>query len=103
VPPERLTLYMGHEKSSVMGYRTLYEGSGIYHSNSGLQITQEMYNNDYFMLLFDLTPHRCSSEVHTSLRENFNIYIGLLFSKPLTEYITCLLYLEYVSTVLVNL
>ena len=46
---------MGHEKTSVMGYRTLFEGSGIYHSNSGLHIIH-MYINGYFMLLFDLTP-----------------------------------------------
>ena len=33
IPPEGLSLDMGHEK---MGYRTLFDGSGIHHSNSGL-------------------------------------------------------------------
>ena len=55
VPTKGLSLIMDHEKTSVMGYRTLFEGSGIHHSNSGLQITH-MYINGYFMLLFDLTP-----------------------------------------------
>jgi len=54
------------------------------------------------MLLFDLTPDRSASEVHTSLPENGNIRIELQFSKPLPESITCLLYPEYDSTVLVN-
>jgi len=76
-----------------MGYRTLFEGSGIHHSNSGLQITHDMYINDYFMLLFDLTPDRGASEAHTSFPKNGNIRIELLFSKQLPESITCLLYL----------
>jgi hypothetical protein len=39
IPPEGLSLDMGNEKTCVMGYRTLFEGSGIHHSNTGLQIT----------------------------------------------------------------
>ena len=42
---------MDHEKTSVMGYRTLFEGSGNHNSNSGLQKTHDMYINGYFMLL----------------------------------------------------
>jgi len=41
-PNERLTLGMDHEKTSVMGYRTLFEASGIHHSNTGLQITHDI-------------------------------------------------------------
>jgi len=56
---------MDHEKTSVMGYRTLSEAFGIHHSNSGLQITHDMYINGFFMLLFDLTPYRSASEGHS--------------------------------------
>jgi len=55
---EGLALNMLHEKMSVMGYRTLVEASDIRHSNSGLQITHDMYINGYFMLLFDFTQDR---------------------------------------------
>jgi len=85
-----------------MGYRTLFEESGIHHSNSGLQITHDMYINGYFMRLFVLTPDRGDSEAHTSLPQNGNIKIELQISKPLPESITCLLHPEYDSTVLVN-
>jgi len=37
-----LSLGMDHEKTSIMGYSTLLEVSGIHHSNSGLQITHDM-------------------------------------------------------------
>ena len=52
---EGLTLGMDPEKTSVMCYRTLFEASGIHQSNTGLEITHDMYINGYFMLLFDLT------------------------------------------------
>ena len=56
VPSQGLTLDMDHEKTSVMGCRTLFEGSRIHHSNPGLRITHEMYINSSFMLLFDSRP-----------------------------------------------
>ena len=59
VPSEGLSLDMDHEKSSVMGYKSLFEGSGIHYSNTGIQITYDMYINVYFILPFDLTPDRC--------------------------------------------
>jgi len=90
---EGLSQDMDHEKTSVMVYRTLFEGSDIHHSISGLQITH-MYINGYFMLLFHLTPDRDASKGHTSVHEIGNIRIELLSSKPLPKSITCLLYLE---------
>ena len=42
ITSEGLSLGMDHEKTSVMGYTTLFVGSGIHHSNAGLQITHDM-------------------------------------------------------------
>jgi len=39
IPSEGLSLDIIHEKAFVMVYGALFEGSGIHHSNSGLQIT----------------------------------------------------------------
>ena len=93
-PNEGLSLGMDHEKTSVMGYRTLCKASGIHHPKTGLQITHDMYINGYFMSLFDLTPDSGASEGHTSHPENGNIRIELKFNKPLPEPIMYLLYLE---------
>jgi len=94
IPAEGLSLGMDHEKTSVMVYRTLFEGSGIHHSNSGIQITHDMYITGFFMLLFDLTTDRGASEEHTSDPDNGNIRVELKFAKPLPEAITCIFYLE---------
>ena len=99
-----LSLDMDHEKTSVMSNRTLFEGYGIHHSNTGLQITHDMHINGFFMILFDLIPDHWASVAHTSLPENGNIMIELQFSRPFPEAITSFLrlYLEYDSTVLIN-
>jgi len=86
-----------------MSCRKHFEGSRIHHSNTGLQITHDMYINGFFILIFYLTSDRVASEAHTSLPENGNIRIALQFSRPLPDAITCLLYLEYDSTFLINL
>jgi len=90
---EGLSLGIDYEKTRVIGYMTLFEVSGIHHSNSGLQVTHDMYISGYFMLLFTLTPDRGASEGHLSHPDNGIIRIELKFSKPLPDAITCLLYL----------
>jgi len=55
------------------------------------------------MLVFDLTHDLGASEAHTSIPEQGNIRVELKFAKPLPEAITCLLYLEFHNSVLINL
>jgi len=95
ITPEGVNLLMGYEKTAVMGYRTLFEGSGIHHSNSGLQITPDKYINGFFMLVFDLTPDLAAREGHTSDSVTGNISLKLKFGKDLADFISVLLYLEY--------
>jgi len=101
-PNEGIFLDMNHEKTSVMGYRTLFKGSGIHLSNAGHQITHDMFVNVYFMLLFDLTPDEGASEAHTSHPKQGNIRVEMKFAKPLPEAITCLLYLEFDNSLPIN-
>jgi len=102
IPTEGLPLGFEHENSSIMGYRTPFEGSGIHDSNSGLQITHDMYIRGFFMLFFDLTPDRGASERHTSHPDNGNIRVELKFTKPLPEPITCIFYLEHDNSVRID-
>jgi hypothetical protein len=37
-----LSLDMCHEKTSVMGFKSLFIGSGIHHSNAGLLLSHDM-------------------------------------------------------------
>jgi len=55
------------------------------------------------MLLFHLTHEQGASEAHTSYTEQGNIRVELKFHKPLPEANTCLLFLEFDKSVLINL
>jgi len=94
VPRDGLSLDMSREKTAVMGHGTLFEGSGIHHWNSGLQITPATYINGYFMHVFDLTPDLAAFEGHTSDPVHGTIHLELKFAKPLPDPLVCLLYLE---------
>jgi hypothetical protein len=102
IPSEGLSLDISHEKTSVMGYRTLFEGSGIHHSNTGLQITPALYVNGYFMLVFDLTPDLAASEGHASDSVHGNVRLDMKFPKPLPDPLMCLSYLEYDGSILID-
>jgi len=65
-PNDGLSLGIDHEKTSVMGYRTLFQVSGIHHSKAGHHITHDMFVKDYFVLIFYFTPDQGASEAHTS-------------------------------------
>jgi hypothetical protein len=92
IPSEGLRIYTGHEITTVMGYRTHFEASGIRHSNAGLKITH----------MFGLTPDHGASECHNSHTKNGNIMIEAEFLKPLPDAVTCLLYMEYDNCVSID-
>jgi hypothetical protein len=101
VPNEGLYLDKSHEKSSVVGYRTLFVGCGIHHSNAGLQVKHDRNIAGFFMLLFDLTYDHAAAR-QTSHMDNANIRIELHITKPLPDAITCLLYQEYDNCIRVD-
>ena len=84
------------------GYITLFEGSGIHHSNAGLQITHDMYIEGFFMLLFHLTPVLSASEGHSSHMDIGNIKLELKFRKAMPDSITCLLDYEYYNSICID-
>ena len=76
---------MGQKKTSVLINNTLFEGSGIRHSNAGLKVTHPMIIAGYFMLLFDLTTDLTASEGLISLPDQGNIRLEPQFDKLLPE------------------
>ena len=85
-----------------MGYGTLLEASGILHSKTGLLIKNDTYTNGYFIFLFDITIYSGASEGHTSHPAKGNIRTELKFTKPLPAAITCLLYLEFDNSAVID-
>jgi hypothetical protein len=69
-PIEGLSMDTSSQKTSVMAYNTLFDATGIHHSDTGLQIRPDMLLNGYFMLLFHLSPDRSAFSSHKSLPDN---------------------------------
>jgi hypothetical protein len=101
-PSEGLHIDIGREKTTDMGFRTLFEASGIRQSNTGLQKKHDMYIAGYFMLHFDLTPDEVAAEGHTSHSDSGHIRIDAQFKKALPDAVTCLLYREYDNCVRID-
>jgi len=103
IPSKRLSLNMRDEKTSVEGHAKRFEGIGIHHSNSGLQITHDMYTNGFSRIVYDLRPDLAASEGHASPPTNGDIRIDLKFAKALPKAITRQLYLEDENSVRIDL
>jgi hypothetical protein len=101
-PIEGLLIDTSSQKTSVMAYNTLFDATGIHHSDTGLQIRPDMFLNGYFMLLFDLSPDRSAFASHKSLPDNGVLRIEMRFPKPLPDAVICLLYLEYNNTTFID-
>jgi hypothetical protein len=80
----------------------MLSGVGIHHGNTGIQITVAQIMKGPFMLIFDLTPDGCASDVHTRLPDNGNIRIELKFDEALTEALTILLYQEFDASIRID-
>jgi hypothetical protein len=80
---EGLSMDMNSQNTSVMAYNTLFDATGIHHSDTGLQIRHDMFLNGYFMLLFDFIPDRSASASHKSHPDNGVVRIEMRFAKPL--------------------
>ncbi len=77
------------------GYETLFSGTGINFSDIGHQITQRLYEECYFLLMFDLTAdHSYNSDCAHIFNEG-TVRIEGSFKEALPEPITCLLYCEF--------
>ena len=95
-PNEGLSLGMDNEKTSVMRYRTLFEGSDIHHSNAG-------HRKHTIYLLTAISCYSLISRPSRALLSDVCGREDLIFAKPLHEASTCLLYLEFDNSVLIHL
>lgn len=88
-----------HETSgkteTTRGYNTLFKGTGIHYFDRGHQITKQLYDNGYFMLVFDLTAdHSYDFNTMNPIHQG-TIRIEGTFGTELPEAVTCLILCEF--------
>jgi hypothetical protein len=76
-------------------YNSLFEGSGIFYKDVGIDISRYDYNQGYFLTAVDLTPDLSCHEGHWSILRNGNLRIELRFQQALLETITVVVFSEF--------
>lgn len=76
-------------------FNSIFEDGGNLMWGKFPNITYNDYSGGYALYCFDLTPDRAATESHISPISQGNLSIDLRFSRPLTDIINVICYLEY--------
>lgn len=76
-------------------YNSLFEASGIFYKDTGIDISREDYGHGYFLTAVDLTPDLSANDSHWSLIKNGNLRIEVRFQRALAETITVICFAEF--------
>lgn len=95
---EPFIMDFGTSDVTARAYSNLFSTTGTLHTSGANSITKEMFSNGYFMLGFDLTNDSCCTSVCTSMTNQGSVRLEARFGKALDKTITCLVYLQYDSS-----
>lgn len=76
-------------------YYSLFEGSGVYFSDTGNGISLQDYPNGYCLAAFDLTADLSSNEPHWNIIKSGTLRAEIRFDEPLKKNITFLIFAEF--------
>lgn len=79
----------------VRSYYSLFEGSGIYFSDTDNNISLEDYPDGYCLAAFDLTADLSSNEPHWNIIKSGTLRAEIRFSEPLKKNITFIIFAEF--------
>ena len=98
VPQKPLQLKFSEEggQGFIMGYQSLFTGSGIMYGDHGNQISREDYANGYTLYCFNLTPDLSSGENFNLIKQG-NLRIEVQFASALQQTVNLIVYAEFDS------
>jgi hypothetical protein len=79
----------------VRAYNSLFDGSGIFHKDVGIDIGRNDYARGYSLNCTDMTPDLSCHEGHWCLIKNGNLRLELRFKEALAETITVICFGEF--------
>lgn len=83
------------DKLYVSAYNTLFNATGIAHSDSGSNISRDEFANGFNISVFDLTPDISSHEAHYSQPSTGSLRVEVQFAKALAKPVTAIIFLEF--------
>ena len=82
-PQEPLTKDCSSTFGATRAHEFLFSSTSIYHEDDAHMIPLELFNKVFYVLGFDLTPHREADEEHIRMPLQRNVRIEVRFKKPL--------------------
>lgn len=79
----------------IRSFYTLFEGTGVYFSDTGNGISLNEYAEGYCLAAFDLTPDLSCNEAHWNIIKSGTLRVEIRFEKPLSKTITLLVFAEF--------
>lgn len=76
-------------------YHSLFEGSGVYFSDTGNDISISEYPNGYCLTAFDLTPDLSCSEPHWNIIKSGTLRAEIRFAEPIAQTLTLIIFAEF--------
>lgn len=99
IPSKPIKLQFDSENGiqTSIAYNTLFKGTGINYFDRGHQVTKDLFDSGYFMLVFDLTQDHAHNKEGANYLCSGSLRIEGNFATPLKEAVTCLVLMEYDS------
>lgn len=86
----------------VRAYAALFSASGLLHTPHSNTVTKEMFDHGFFMISYNLTPDLSTGGACSSLEEHGNIRLDTRFESNLVAPVTCIVYMEFNSTIKID-
>lgn len=98
IPNESISTDFNSGMQYARAYSSIFTTLGLIHTSQGNLITKDDFKNGSFIIACDLTPDLSGMDSSSSLLNQGNIRIEARFDKALERTVTCLVFLEYDST-----
>lgn len=79
----------------IMGYMSLFAGTGKQFNNEGIDIKRDDYDKGYTLFAFDLTSDQSPDDAHFSLIKNGSVRCEINFAVPLPNTINVIAWAEF--------
>ena len=99
--PLKLSYRTAGGVNNIMGYYSLFTGTGKSHHDSGNQISRNDYAQGYTLYSFNLTPD-LSDDAHLQLVKSGSLRLEVQFDQALAQTINVIVYAQYQSLIQIN-
>jgi hypothetical protein len=98
-----LTFETNGESKNIMGYHSMFAGTGIFHTDDGIDISRTEYEQGNALFCFDLTSSLMGNQTGMMhLRKSGSLRLELVFGEILAHTVTVIGYMSYENIIRID-